>query len=346
MKKRLAVFTVMHFAVDFATIFRMIATVLPQAPKGNDWLVLMIVYNFCAFALPAFLGLLSDVLDSDFVVAGTGCLLAGLARFAWSAPLLVTLLAGVGNGLFHVGAGRRVLTQAEGRYADSGIFICSGAFGVFLGTSFGRTMLKPFDLILTAAMFAAAAVLFAFRVKEGRTARKEEQVEASLGNRVKLFTLPVFLLLAVVVLRSYYGTAVKYSWNNTFILGLLFTACIAAGKALGGIAADKIGVRAASVISLGGAAVTVLFSARIPAFGFVSILLFNMTMPLTLALLAGKWKNLPGFAFGILMLALFIGIIPALLVTGGVSLPVYGLCILSLVSLGLLLAAEGKRDVL
>ena len=324
MKKRLAVFTVMHFAVDFATIFRMIATVLPQAPGGNDWLVLMIVYNFCAFALPAFLGLLSDVLDSDFLVAGTGCLLAGLSRFAWSAPLAVTRRAGVGNGLFHVGAGRRVLTFAEGRYADSGIFICSGAFGVFLGTSFGRTMVMPFDWILTAAMFAAAAVLFAFRIKEGRTVRKEEQAEGPVQNRVKLFTLPVFLLLAVVVLRSYYGTAVKYSWNNTFAMGLFFTVCIAAGKALGGIAADKIGVRAASVISLGGAAVTVLFSARIPAFGFLSILLFNRTMPLTLALLTAKWKNLPGFAFGILMLALFIGIIPALLVTGGVSLPVYG----------------------
>ena len=46
--------------------------------------------------------------------------------------------------------------------------------------------------------------------------------------------------------------------------------------------------------------------------GLVSLFLFNMTMPITLYLLAKEMKGMPGFAFGILTFALFIGYLPVL----------------------------------
>ncbi len=349
MKKQLTAFTIMHFTVDLSCLFLLIAHILPMTLtlSAQDWLLVLVLYNFCAFALPAFFGLLSDLADKNYCIAAAGCLLVGIAFFL-PPSLLCAAAAGVGNGFFHVGAGRQVLQDAGEKYTPSGIFISSGALGVFLGTRWGRMFLHPCREILMAALFAAAAVLVGMwlygkkkgnsPVYEGRPKNAEAGKKGKAAER--LLTLSVWLILLVVFLRSLYGTAVKYSWNSTFVTGLVFTVCIALGKALGGVLADRIGVKAASVISLGGAAVTVLFSADNMLLGFISILLFNMTMPLTLTLIAGKWKRWPGFAFGILMVALFAGVVPALLLAG-FSLPYPWLCGLSILSLILLLFAAG-----
>ena len=45
-------------------------------------------------------------------------------------------------------------------------------------------------------------------------------------------------------------------------------------------------------------------------FGLTAVFLFNMTMPLTLYLLADKFPNQPGFAFGLLTFGLFLGFLP------------------------------------
>ena len=348
MKKRLTVFTIMHFTVDLSCLFLLLSRIMPVSPLGNDWLIVLILYNFCAFALPALFGLLSDMLDGNYIVAGTGCLLTGIAFFL-PPSFASAIIAGIGNGLFHVGAGRQVLMDAEEKYAPNGIFISSGALGVFLGTNWGRRYLHPCSEILPAALFAAAVILVLMHMHgRKKSGAEEKKLQPGTGTRnaqpagQKFLTMPVILILLVVFLRSLYGTAVKYSWNSLFVTGLVFTICIAFGKALGGILADRIGVRAATVLSLGGAAVTVLFSGGSMVLGCISILLFNMTMPLTLTLIAKKWKGWPGFAFGILMLALFLGVVPALLISGfTLAYPV--LCGLSLLSLVLLLAAQGTK---
>ena len=133
------------------------------------------------------------------------------------------------------------------------------------------------------------------------------------------FALTPVLLLLVVILRSYYGFAVSYSWKKTFWIGLLFTICIAAGKALGGMLADRFGVKMVTVVSLAGAAVTVLLSAESPILGCLSILLFNMTMPMTLFSLARVMPGAKGFSFGLLTFALFLGFLPTYLGAGSIS---------------------------
>lgn len=45
----------------------------------------------------------------------------------------------------------------------------------------------------------------------------------------------------------------------------------------------------------------------------LSILFFNMTMPLTLSFMHRVFEDKPGFAFGILMLALFLGTLPMMI---------------------------------
>ena len=58
-----------------------------------------------------------------------------------------------------------------------------------------------------------------------------------------------------------------------------------------------------------------------PVFGLLALLLFNMSMPVTLYLLARYLPGLPGFSFGLLTFALFLGFLPTY---AGLALPVSG----------------------
>ncbi len=346
MKRRLPVYTVMHFLVDFACIFRLFGVIRPVAAGGSDWMLLIVLYNFLAFALPALAGLIADIVDRNHYIAAAGCALTAAGGLFVLPAYVPVILLGVGNGLFHVGTGRQILTDAEGHAAPPGIFICSGALGVFLGTALGQRVLHPLDHILTALAAASAVLLLleGIRVRRVPAAVREEPEEQKNSPTLRTFlTVPALLVFIVVFFRSFYGHAVRYDWKSGFEAGLVFALCIVAGKCLGGIAADRIGIRKTTVLSLLGSAAAVLFSADSMLWGCVSILLFNMTMPLTLTLLASFWKNWPGFAFGALMLALFLGGVPDYL-AGPLALPMPALCAVSLLSLLLLLPAAAGAD--
>lgn len=346
MKIRLPIYTCMHFLVDLTCIYRLYAWVMPQSGTMENWILLVVLYNFLAFALPGVVGVLADMKDSSDGMAAVGCVLAALplllpAAYRWSV-LATVILQGIGNGFFHVGAGRRVLLDSCGKYAPAGIFISSGAMGVFLGTVWKHKYRAGLLMGLALSLLVCAVILCIFagmNKQEG----KEDPVRKYKEETGHLVKVSVLMLLLVVILRSFYGTAVSYEWKNGLLISFLFSCCIVAGKATGGIVADRIGVRKAALLSVGGAAVTVLFSANSPLLGCISILLFNMTMPLTLSLLADYWKEYPGFAFGMLMLCLFIGTVPDL-VGRGLHLTMWELCTVSLISLAGLLVGIGRED--
>ena len=57
-------------------------------------------------------------------------------------------------------------------------------------------------------------------------------------------------------------------------------------------------------------AICFIFSFTNPIIGIIAIILFNMTMPITLICLSNIFDNNKGFAFGLLTLALFVGALP------------------------------------
>ena len=74
---RLGVYSLAHCAVDFSCAFLLLGVVCPR----GDAALLLLLYNFCAFALQMPLGLLADRLGRCHAWAAGGCLLA-LAAFA------------------------------------------------------------------------------------------------------------------------------------------------------------------------------------------------------------------------------------------------------------------------
>ena len=147
----------------------------------------------------------------------------------------------------------------------------------------------------------------------------------------------------MVVARSYIGMAVTFPWKTGAAAGCLAVLALVFGKVAGGFGAARFGVRKATVVSLSLAALCYLFSFIMPV-GLAAVFLFNMTMPITLYWMVYNMPRMPGFAFGCLTFALFLGFLPGyfglLPQTGGTVLGFAG-CILSLL---LLLFGFGRRE--
>lgn len=345
-KITLTLTSVIHFLVDLTCIYYMNGVLFPMAVTSRMFLTWAVYYNFCAFALPTLVGYLADRFLPDsggmrelsghdrhhtkspgsfrLLLAAAGCLLVGIGWFFFRIPVLMITLIGVGNGMFHVGAGMEVLHDSDSRFAPPGMFIATGAVGVFLGTTWGKQFLPLWNtFIIVMFLSAAGLILWSFLMElvqgQGNPQGGNDFQSAASSRlsvpkkRMKISVVCCLLLFFVVFIRSYYGGLTSYTWKTGFTIGLVFTLCVAGGKFCGGILADKIGIRKAVILSLGAAGLTALLSFKNPVAGCISIFFFNMTMPLTLSLLVNLMPRFSGFAFGLLMLALFLGTLPGML---------------------------------
>ena len=121
------------------------------------------------------------------------------------------------------------------------------------------------------------------------------------------FLTAVVLLFLIIVLRAFAGANIPLAWERAGLLVLLPSAASCLGKAAGGIAGDLFGAGRTGVMSLLLSLPLILFAAANPVLSLMGILLFNMTMPVTLCALADLMPKNPGFAFGLTTLALLLG---------------------------------------
>jgi FSR family fosmidomycin resistance protein-like MFS transporter len=321
-----------HFAVDFACAFLLLG-LLPEGGNRPLWFLL---YNFCAFALQMPLGLLADRYRRCPALASAGCLLAAAAYLLPAFPLSAALAAGLGNALFHVGAGLAVLTEENGRCGPLGAFVSPGAIGLYAGSLLagagsgqGLSLLPPLALLAAAAGFLRlktfpslpGQVLFSLELRPG-----------------ELF--PAVCIFLVVCLRSWLSLSLPLPWKGEAGWGLAFACALALGKTLGGYAADRFGLLRAALLPLGFSAL-LLPVCGLPVPGLLAVLLLNMSMPVTLWAAARLFPGAKGFSFGLLTFALFIGFLPGYL-SAGPALPAAGAAVGAAVSL-LLLGAGLRR---
>jgi len=322
-------YSVGHFFVDFACAF----LVLGCSRAGVPWQTALLLYNFFAFAVQMPLGLLTDRFGNGRGFAAGGCLLVAAAGALRQTPLLLCVVAGLGNALFHIGGGHDVLGGGDGRAGALGVFVSPGAFGLFLGGLL-RTTACPVWPVSAALLLCAAAIL--------RLCPRTAGGGVSLRSGAARPPGAAALLVLVVCLRSYGGFLFRFPWKEG-AWAWVFVLSVVLGKTAGGLLYDRFGGRKTAIGSLLPAAALFLFSDR-PAAGCAAVLLFNMTMPVTLRAAADLFPRARGFSFGLLTFALFLGLLPAVL-----SLPApsgaaayAAVCLLSLAAL---LPALDRRRV-
>lgn len=298
----LAVCSAAHFLVDFSCAFLL----FHRFQGGLGWAELLVAYNLCAFAVQMPLGVLADRWNRDLVLAAVGCGLVGAAYLglpAWPAAVL----AGLGNAAFHVGAGLEVFNAAGRRAGPLGVFVSPGAMGLYAGTLLGKSELLPAPAPLMAMALAGACLLAVSRMSHSGWTTENPAPALPAGKGI---ALPLLALFAVVVLRSFVGMNLAFPWRGEDAWALVLTCALALGKAAGGFLADRFGAENTAAVSLALCAIFLL-AGNSPLCGVAAVLLFNMTMPLTLWAAALLLPSARGFAFGLLTFGLFLGFLPS-----------------------------------
>ena len=106
------------------------------------------------------------------------------------------------------------------------------------------------------------------------------------------------------------GYGIPTSWNKTTIQTIIFFVIMGLGKALGGILSDRFGIRKIALISTLGAIPFLCFGDNIMLISILGVMMFSMTMSITLAILVSVLKGTPGLAFGLTTIGLFLGTAP------------------------------------
>ena len=314
-------FALCHFVVDFACVSTMlcaVSRVLGESGQGSLELVALsiLLYDVVAFAFQLPVGIALDKLDKNSLAAMlsyalvSGGVLFSLVPFALFEWLAVLLLA-AGNALFHCAGGLCVLNISQKHAGPSGIFIATGAVGVFLGTfsaQYGRLQVAFSLLVL---LFLCASITRVVQ-KVNKKYWNIHNVPFAIPEFSSRTLLAIFLLCFVVALRSYTGMVMAFPWKSEMLLLALSILGVFAGKALGGMVADRIGFRTTAIFSLIAAATLFVPSWEMPLMGLLAVFFFNFTMAITLASLANILHEAKGTAFGLAGFSLAIGALPAL----------------------------------
>ncbi len=328
----LSAYCVLHFIVDFCCAFFVLSMSF-----GGSRMTAFIVYNFCAFALQMPLGILADRFDRNAVIASGGCILVAIGAIV-PIPIAAVAVMGIGNAMFHVGGGVDVLNMSDKKCAPLGLFVSPGAVGLCLG----KMLCGKIPTAVLCAILLLAAVAVLLKSKAVFDSQASGNCRLSMPRISPLLAFSVLCLFTVVVLRSFAGMSFTFDWKAS-VPALVTVGCVALGKALGGFAADLAGTKIASILSLGICAVLFLFSNNMLC-GLAALLLFNMTMPITLWETARIFPNAKGFSFGLLTFALFIGFLPVCFGSSALSTVMSaGISALSLILL--LLGTWRKKNV-
>ena len=310
-----------HFVVDFACVSSMlcaVSRVLGESGQGSMEVVALsiLLYDIVAFTLQLPIGIALDQLDKNsyaallsYALVGAGVILSlvPIALLEWPAILLLA----IGNALFHSAGGLSVLNISQKHAGPSGIFIATGAIGVFLGTQSAQMGRLQIAFSLLVLLFLCALITLVVQ-KVNKKYWNVHNVSFDISELSFNTLLAIVLLSLVVALRSYAGMVMAFPWKSEMLLLVLSILGVFAGKALGGVVADRIGFRTTAIFSLIVAATLFVPSWEIPVMGLLGVFFFNFTMSITLASLANILPNAKGTAFGLASFSLAVGALPAL----------------------------------
>lgn len=283
-------------------------------------------YNLLAFATQVALGFLLDWSKASAIGAAVGGAMAAAACMIHPAmPESAIMLAGLGNSLFHVGAGGICIMLARGNAAMLGVLVGPGDLGVVAGTFLGRSDLP---VALTWAMVTLAAsfpVLFMGQ----RTAVPQGQ-----RMRWQWVVVALVLLCYSIAARALMGGALTGSFLYVPAVWIAIAVAATVAKCAGGFLADRVGWLAFAVpVAAVAVPVAYLFGAY-PGGAVAGTLLVQAAMPVTLAAIAWVLPRWPAGAFGLAASSLSLGAAPAALgmpvQRAGVMLAIQSACVLSL----------------
>jgi FSR family fosmidomycin resistance protein-like MFS transporter len=295
---------IMHAFIDASCVMVIFSTIFVHDLSPYMSFYMVVSYDVLAFAGQAFFGYLADRLGYSRGIVLAGIIMTALSVvFLKMEPVTAMIAAGVGNALFHVGAGALALYVVPGRATAPGIFVAPGAlglgFGIWMGKS-GDIYTWPFLIVL------AASFIYALFSSNPKLPYKERPKRLD----IEFPYLIMALLLFSIAIRSMVGYAGGWACPKLTWVPAAFALAAFGGKAVGGIVSDRLGWIEASVGALLLSAPLIAFFGANPVVLVIGLFFFQMTMPVTLVALVSVLPGRPAFVFGIACLVLVLGALP------------------------------------
>jgi len=298
-----ALFTLIHPLVDGCSVSVLVA-------GGMTW-ERVVAYNAMAFALQLPVGVFMDEWPNFnrlgfFFGMGMTCAAAVLAAIGYGGWGILSM-ACIGNALFHLTAGKRILETSEGRAGPIGLFISTGALGLMAGQAWvtkAAAICLWFFAGLLAVFVALAAVLESCKRKH-----MNECIERMERGGKNASILVLCGLFALIAWRSWAGLfASGLSSRGCVLMMLVGAVSIFIGKVVGGYLADRIGCWKVVWASVFGSIALVFACDPSWAVPWLSLLFISQlaTGPV-LSLAYDRAGKRGGFAFGLNCLGLFTG---------------------------------------
>lgn len=280
---------------------------------------IFLTYNILAFLTQPMTGLLADWMERKHWMLFASVLLLTMAVLATSTVIsfrvsfafgvmLVAILLGMGNSLFHVWGGKQVAVRTGNDMRALGTFVSTGAFGLALGFVF-------FSWPLLYAALLSICLLSTAYVRLDLKMDTEVAINKAIERRFSsIFVwLSLIVLMLVVMQRSLVGETFTGEIPKSSALVLLIGALSMLGKMVGGWFARQLGIVRMLVLVMFLIAVCLVFRSQGMVVLLVGLFAVNTTMPVTLYLANVVLPKREGLAFGLLAAALIPGYLLAII---------------------------------
>ncbi len=303
----------LHFLVDALCL-----CCLYQIASQMKWSLteVFITYNVLAFLTQPFTGMISDrvswkhwvLMAAIILLTGavlvTSLLLAGGIQSVTGGSIVVAILLGMGNSLFHVWGVRETAVRTGNDIRALGAFVSTGAFGLAVGM-----------ICFSWLMIYACLILICLLA--GTYLHEEQKTQASCGSSrpstkgvtlsLTAILLSITILMALVLFRSYVGETFTSGITKSQTAILLIGAISMAGKMLGGWIAKSMGIIRSMIGVLVILLLCMIFREDSEALLYIGLFAVNCTMPVTLYLANVVLEGREGLAFGLLAASLMPG---------------------------------------
>ena len=308
MKQNKNILGILYFIIHFIIEITSFYIVSSYIDTNLVW-ILALMYDFFAFVPQGIFGYLKDKgIKTNFTIIGMILSTLSLILLYFNLNAIVVILVlSIGNCMIHIQGAETTLRTSNGQMAPSAIFVSGGSFGVITGKILAMYNVPiPFVIIINLLMLIPIAICNKYvYLIDDKNLEKYNFSNKNINSKV-IITLAVF----VVIVRAYMGYGIPTTWNKTLIQTILLYCSMGIGKAMGGILIDSIGIKKTALLSTIGSLPFLLFGNNVMVISLIGIMMFSMTMAVTLGLIVSEIKKYPGVAFGFTTVGLFLGSLP------------------------------------
>lgn len=298
-----------HFVVEVICFFTLMkltgdSAILWFAP---------LLYDALAFVPQAIIGYASDKFPKIPIgFMGIILLLGGFILFsleAFDSYLISLALIALGNAFLHVDGAEVTIRLSNGKLSHSAIFVAGGSFGVITGKLLGKINVS-FVVISLLGLSMIPFLMLAHTYKDNEDYENVSCSKYSYSSDLSCGGIIILCTIFIVVVRGYMGYGLPTSWNKSVFQTILLYLAMGFGKAFGGIFADLFGAKKVGIFSTLLAIPFLLLGDKVMIISLIGVLLFSMTMSITLGILVSILNRTPGLAFGLTTIGLFLGTVP------------------------------------